>query len=125
MCWQWVNFYHSRTIDKRVVKLALDETSIACFSGKATGNVFLGRKSGILQHLPKQKRRKCLTLVVTAADDDFVQSQLPCFLVGNHNAFLQKDMKYLRAAVGHRVEVIRFVLCILRSVCFGMFHQAE
>ena len=120
-----MNFYHSRTIDKRIVKLALDETSIACFSGKASGNVFLSRKSGIRQHFPKSKRRKCLTLVVTAADDDFVQSLLPCFLVGNHNAFLQKDMKHLRAAVGHRVEVIRLVLFTLRPVCLGLLRQAK
>lgn len=91
------------------MKLALDETSIACFSGKVAGNVFQGRGKNIEQHLPKSKRRKTLTLVMTVADDSRVQSLLPCFLVGNYNAFLQREMKALRAAAGPRVQVIRTV----------------
>ena len=110
-CWQWNNFYHAVIpAGKQILRLGLDETSIQCYGGKSFGCVFphAGKqRQAVKQNLPKQKRRKCLTLIVTVADDAMVQNLLPTFLIGNFNAFLQRDMPSLRNAAGPRVELIR------------------
>ena len=110
-CWQWSNFYHSAVpAGKRILRLGLDETSIQCYSGRPFGCVFTragASDRSLEQHLPKKKRRKCLTLIATVADDDLVQDVLPMFLIGNFNAFLKRDMKLLRDVAGPRVELIR------------------
>ena len=110
-CWQWSNFYHSAVpAGKRILRLGLDETSIQCYSGRPFGCVFTragASDRSLKQNLPKRKRRKCLTLIATVADDDLIQDALPMFLIGNFNAFLKRDMKLLRDAAGPRVELIR------------------
>ena len=96
--------------EKRILRLGLDETSIQCYSGKQFGCVFTRAGAAVhslRQHLPKNKRRKCLTLITTVADDEAIQNVLPMCLIGNFNAFLKRDMKLLREAVGPRVELIR------------------
>ena len=112
-CWQWSNFYHSEVpTEKQILRLGLDETSIQCYSGKQFGCVFTSGGAAarsLRQHLPKNKRRKCLTLITTVADDEAIQNVLPMFLIGNFNAFLKRDMTLLRKAVGPRVELIRRV----------------
>ena len=108
-----MNYYHivasAASPGKEVVRLGLDETSIECYSGKCSGNVFLKEHGHVRKHLPKQKRRKCLTLVLTAAEDPAIQACLPGFLIGNCNAFLKREMHLLESAAGCRLELIRRV----------------
>ena len=113
---------------KRILRLGLDETSIQCYSGKQFGCVFARAGTAarsLSQHLPKNKRRKCLTLITTVADDAVIQNALPMFLIGNFNAFLKRDMKSLRDAVGPRVELIRRggFQCLCVGLCRRVFRQ--
>ena len=106
---------------KTILRLGLDESSIQCYSGKPFGCIFpcagVQRRS-LKQHLPKQKRRKCVTLIATVADDAAIQQLLPMFLIGNFNAFLQREMSLLRNAAGPRVEIIR---CVGGNVAPNLF----
>ena len=87
----------------KVIKLALDETSLLCFDGKHVGNVF----KKVAQHKPKAHRRKCISLITTISDDADVQQRIPSFLIGNFHTFLQKEMAALCEAAGDRVQLIR------------------
>ena len=126
-CWQWNNFYHGAVpAGKRILRLGLDETSIQCYSGRPFGCVFTragASDRSLKQNLPKRKRRKCLTLIATVADDDLIQDALPMFLIGNFNAFLKRDMKLLRDAAGPRVELIRCGNLIAFCQCLHAFSR--
>lgn len=87
----------------KIIKLALDESSLQCFSGKPVGNVF----KKVAQHKPKAHRRKCITLILTISDDPDVQQRIPSFVIGNFHTFLKKEMTALCKAAGDRVELIR------------------
>lgn len=87
----------------KVIKLALDETSLLCFSGKHIGNVF----KKVAQHKPKAHRRKCISLITTISDDPDVQQRIPSFIIGNFHTFLKKEMAALCEAAGDRVQLIR------------------
>ena len=94
----------------KIIKLALDESSLQCFTGKAVGNVF----KKVAQHKPKAHRRKNISLILTISDDPDVQQRIPSFIIGNFHTFLKKEMTALSKAVGDRVELIR-------NCCVGAF----
>lgn len=126
--WQWYNFYAHRVVrGKQVLKINMDETSVHCYEGTASGAVFTDtgkRARPVEQHLPNRKRRKFLTHVAFICDRADIQNVLPQVVIGNEAAFLQRDMARLRGACPANVILIRRGVCPIVWVCFFLHASA-
>ena len=77
----------------------LDETSVCLFQGTSKGNVSIQKPCHLVQQVPFWKRRCCMTHVAVVCDRAEVQAVLPQVVIGNHVAFLQRDVPALRAGL--------------------------
>jgi hypothetical protein len=108
--WRWWNEYERRVpVEKQLLKLNLDESSICVYQGDVAGNVFVsrGRHKTIAQRVPRTKRRKNLTLVATICDCPIVQTTLPQFIIGNRATFKARQIHALRSACPANVILLR------------------
>ena len=85
----------------------LDETSVCLFQGTSKGNVFIQKPCHLVQQVPFWKRRCCMTHVAVVCDRAEVQAVLPQVVIGNHVAFLQRDVPALRAGCPPNVILLR------------------
>jgi hypothetical protein len=85
----------------------LDETGLCLFQGGGRGNVFVRRRQGVAQRVPRQKRRSYITHVAVVCDQIEVQPVLPQFIVGNERTFRVQDMAALHRVCPPNVVLVR------------------
>lgn len=96
-------------MEKQLLKLNLDESSICVYQGDVAGNVFVprGRHKTIAQRVPRTERRTNLTLVATICDCPILQTTLPQFIIGNRAIFKAHQRHALRSACPANVILLR------------------
>ena len=92
--WQWWHAVRSKIgSTKPILKLNMDETSVAAFHGHVKGNVIQKHKSEgePVQFADRRKRRTCFTHAAFICDNARVQKKLPQLIIGNeHILTIQK-----------------------------------
>ena len=108
----------------QIVKINLDETSLALRGKSLRGHVFANR-AGLGERVSKQELRARFTHVALVSDQIELQRKLPQYIVGNEALFPARRMHELRAHAPCNVRLIRqksawnnFQLCcdIIRDV---------
>ena len=91
--WRWWNFLEARAHEKhaRIVKINLDETSLALRGKSLRGHVFANR-AGLGERVSKQELRARFTHVALVSDQIDVQRKLPQYIVGNEALFPARRM---------------------------------
>ncbi len=92
-----------------MLRLNLDETSVCLFQGNVAGNILLSKKRarGIVQRVPRAKRRRCMTHVGLICDRSDIQPLLPQFIIMNERTVPGSAMAGLRAACPPNVHLVR------------------
>lgn len=90
----------------RIVKINLDETSLALRGKSLRGHVF-GNGSGLGERVSKQELRACFTHIALVSDQIDVQRKLPQYIVGNEHLFPARRMHELRARAPGNVRLVR------------------
>ena len=86
--WQWWHAVRSKiNASKPILKINMDETSVAAFHGSIKGNVIKKRKSEgePVQFADRKKRRTAFTHAAFICDNERVQRKLPQLILGNTN----------------------------------------
>ena len=111
--WQWYNHVASLCpAGKKILKINMDESSIAFFQGAVKGNVFFSKAHDDPKKEPQQRIKKSLlrvnlTLIAFICDDPVIQPLLPQIIVGNYYTFLQREMPTHLANTPRNVYLVR------------------
>ena len=112
--WQGGNYFKAKALaaGRRLVRVNLDESSVALFPEQRQGIVFLSSRRPRFQAPPRMNvtrgiLRTNLTYVAFATDDEELQEQLPNILIGNENTFPAGRFETLYAAAPDNFYLIR------------------
>ena len=92
--WQGANYFKAQALaaNRRLVRVSLDESSVALFPEQRKGIVFLSRRRRRFEAPPRmdvtRSVLRCnLTYVAFATDNEELQEQLPHILIGSETLF--------------------------------------
>ena len=111
--WQWFNYYEARVpAGKTLLRINVDETSIALYQGGNSGCIFFSKKRQFteeepVQRVPRAKLRGAFTHVAFICDRTDIQPLLPQVLVGNEKFFLRRDFETLYNEAPANVYLVR------------------
>ena len=96
--WRWWNYFEWNGNDSPVLKINLDETSVAFNQGGARGHIFVPRRArGLLKRsIPRATRRRNLTVIAIICNDVEMQSYLPQYIIANKTTFKAKELASLK-----------------------------
>ena len=99
--WRWWNYFEWHDNDSPVLKINIDETSVAFNQGGARGHIFVPcRARGLLKRsIPRATRRRNLTLIAIICNDVEMQSYLPQYIIANKATFKAKEFASLKVCV--------------------------
>ena len=112
--WQGANYFKAKALaaGRRLVRVNLDESSVALFPEQRKGFVFLSRSRQPFQAPPRMNvtrgiLRCNLTYVAFVTDDEELQEQLPNILIGNEHTFPAGIFEALYQAAPDNFYLIR------------------
>ena len=81
-----------------VLKINLDETSVAFNQGGSRGHIFIPCRDrcGLKRSIPRATRRRNLTVVAIICNDVEMQPYLPQYIIANKTTFKSKDFASLK-----------------------------
>ena len=103
----------------------LDETCVRCYESHSRGNVF--GSAAVVQRVPKQSRKKCLTYIAIITSRREYQHLLPQYIVGNESTFLKKDVDALSSVLKGNTVLVRCAWCggIVCNYCWAIFGNRQ
>ena len=120
--YQIYNWYVGHCLGgKEVLAINLDETCVRCYESHSKGNVF--GSANVVQRVPKQSRKKCLTYIAIISSRREYQHLLPQYIVGNESTFLKKDVDALSHVLKGNTVLVRCawrgIVCLLQFARFS------
>ena len=96
--WKWWIHFEWNGDDRPVLKINLDETSVAVNQSGARGHIFVPcRARGLLKRtVPRATRRRNLTVIAIICNDVDMQSYLPQYIIANKATFKAKEFASLK-----------------------------
>ena len=96
--WRWWNYLEWNGNDTPILKINLDETSVAFNQGGSRGHIFVPcRARGLLKRsIPRATRRRNLTVIAIICNDVEMQPYLPQYIIANKTTFKAKDFASLK-----------------------------
>lgn len=107
---QWWKHVRSRVPHATpVLRVNLDETSIALGQGGGVGSIFLSKRrfKELVEAVPSSKRRRCMTHIAFICDRTDLQPRLPQVIVANESTFLVRELAALQGACPPNVHLVR------------------
>ena len=107
---QWWRHLQSKTPPgTAILRVNLDETSIALHQGGGAGSIFVGKRKmkEIVEVASTSKRRCYMSHIALICDRSDLQPRLPQVVVANEHTIRVRDLPALRAACPPNVVIIR------------------
>lgn len=103
--WKWFNNLERKLDKRKMLRINIDETSLALAPSQPRGNVFSRSRVGPKLHL--RARRTCFTHIACVCDRSFLQPLLPQWIVMNEKCCSLAMFELLQAAAPPNIKFVR------------------